>query len=115
MRHTVTLALLSLLVLGVLSAIRVSAQNASLVDLLPAAAEIGPSFVVTEDRSRSLDDQASGFANASDAAQSLTDWGWQENVFRVYQSAELTNTGQPVATVDISLTRFASEDGARLA
>ena len=115
MRHTVTLALFCLLVLGVLPAIRVSAQNTSLVDLLPAASVIGPSFVVTENRSRTLDEQASGFANAGAAAQSLADWGWQENAFRVYQSAELTNTGQPVATVDISLTRFATEEGARLA
>src|SRR6188472_675490 len=115
MRHTVTLALLCLLVLGPLPALRVSAQNTSLLDLLPTASEIGPSFVVSENRSRTLDEQASGFANAGEAAQSLADWGWQENAFRVYQSAELTNTGQPIATIDISLTRFATADGARLA
>src|SRR3954466_2108535 len=115
MRHTVALALLCLIVLGVLPAVRVSAQDTPLVDLLPPAAEIGPSFIVTENRSRTLDEQASGFAKAGEAAESLADWGWQGNAFRVYQSTELTNTGQPVVTVDISLTRFASEEGARLA
>lgn len=115
MRSAVLLALLCLLMLGLPPAVRVRAQNTSLVDLLPAATEIGPSFVATENRSRSLDEQASGFANAGEAAQSLADWGWQENAFRVYQSAELTNTGQRVATVDISLTRFATSEGARLA
>jgi hypothetical protein len=115
MRHAVSLALLCLLVLGFVPSVRVSAQDTSLVDLLPAAAAIGPTFVVTENRSRTLDDQASGFANAGDAARSLADWDWQANAFRVYQSSELTNSGQPVATVNISLTRFATADGARLA
>jgi hypothetical protein len=115
MRHAVSLAVLCLLVLGISPALRVSAQNVSLLDLLPAASEIGPGFVVTENRSRPLDEQASGFADAGQAAQSLAAWGWQENAFKVFESSEMTDGGKPAATVDISLTRFATAQDAALA
>jgi hypothetical protein len=103
-----------LLLLCTLPAVRVSAQDTSVLDLLPTATEIGPTFLVTENRSRTLDEQASGFANADEAARLLADWGWQENAFQVFESEELTN-GKPAATVDISLTRFATAQGAALA
>ena len=32
------------------------------------------------------------------------EWGWQENAFNVYESEELTTSGKPAATVDISLS-----------
>jgi hypothetical protein len=90
-------------------------EEQPLVDLLPSAGDISADLVQSEDRSRSLDEQASMFANASEMTQRLTDWGWQENVFRVYQSTIPTDSGAPSATIDVSLTRFASPDGAAAA
>ncbi len=89
----------------------VRAQGQPLVDLLPTAGDISADLVQSEDRSRSLDEQASMFANAGEMTQRLTGWGWQENVFRVYQSTIPTSSGAPSATIDVSLTRFASAEG----
>jgi hypothetical protein len=115
-RFALFAALLALLVTS-LPAFTATAQDqtASLLDLLPAAGEIGPAFVVIDSHARTLDEQATGFANAGDAARVLGGWQWRENVFQVFQSSELTDSGAPMATLDISLTRFADSEGAAAA
>ncbi len=100
---------------ALLGSLSVRAQEQPLVALLPTAADISADLVQSEDRSRTLSEQASMFANAGEMAQLLTDWGWQENVFRVYQSTIPTGSGAPSATIDVSLTRFASSEGAAAA
>src|ERR671912_1467892 len=112
MRHFVSIVTLLLLVGSSLPAVTVTAQQSSLLDLLPTAADVGPSFVVVDDRTRTLAEQATGFANADEAARLLAGWDWQENVFQVFQTAESTPAGAPLATLDISLTRFANTEGA---
>jgi hypothetical protein len=114
MRHVVSIVALLLLIDSV-PAVTVSAQDRSLRDLLPTAADLGPAFVVIDDRTRTLAEQATGFANADEAARLRAGWEWQENVFRVIQKVESTPTGAPSATLDISLTRFANAEGAALA
>src|SRR5215212_5089847 len=111
MRHVVLVAAL-LLLIGSVPTVSVTAQDHSLLDLLPAAADIGPAFMVVDNRTRTLAEQATGFANVDEAARMLADWGWQENVFRVFKTADVSSTGAPVATLDISLTRFANTEGA---
>ncbi len=105
-------AVLLLLLVGSIPAVRVTAQDASLLALLPTAEEIGQTWVVLDDRVRTLDEQAAGFANPDEAARLLAGWDWQENVFKVFQATAVTPAGAPVATVDISLTRFANAEGA---
>jgi hypothetical protein len=114
MRHLVSIVVL-LLLAGSIPAVTVTAQQSSLLDLLPTAAEVGPAFVVVDNRTRTLAEQATGFANADEAARLLAGWDWQENVFQVLQTAESTAAGAPLATLDISLTRFANAEGAALA
>src|SRR5215213_7333280 len=111
MRHLVSIVSLLLLIASI-PAVTVTAQQSSLLDLLPSATEVGPAFVVVDNRTRSLAEQASGFANADEAAQQLASWDWQENVFQVFQTEEATPAGAPLATLDISLTRFADTEGA---
>jgi hypothetical protein len=111
MRHVVLVAAL-LLLIGSVPTVSVTAQDRSLLDLLPTAADVGPAFVVVDNRTRTLAEQATGFANADEAARMLAGWGWQENVFRVFKTADVNSTGAPVATLDISLTRFANTEGA---
>ena len=111
MRHLVSIVSL-LLLIGSIPAVTVTAQQSSLLDLLPSAAEVGPAFVVVDNHTRTLAEQASGFANADDAARQLAGWDWQENVFQVFQTVDLTPTGAPLATLDISLTRFANAESA---
>jgi hypothetical protein len=111
MRHLVSIVSL-LLLIGSIPAVTVTAQQSSLLDLLPTAADLGPAFIVVDNRPRSLAEQASGFANADEAARQLANWDWQENVFQVFQTAEATPAGAPLATLDISLTRFADTEGA---
>jgi hypothetical protein len=111
MRHLVSIVAL-LLLFGSIPAVSVTAQQSSLLDLLPSAAEVGPAFVVVDNHTRTLAEQASGFANADDAARQLAGWDWQENVFQVFQTVDLTPTGAPLATLDISLTRFANAESA---
>ena len=111
MRHLVSIVSLLLLIASI-PAVTVTAQQSSLLDLLPSATEVGPAFVVVDNRTRSLAEQASGFANADEAAQQLAGWDWQENVFQVFQTEEATPAGAPLATLDISLTRFADTEGA---
>jgi hypothetical protein len=114
MRHFVSIVTL-LLLIGSVPAVSVTAQDRSLLDLLPTAANLGPAFVVVDNRTRTLAEQATGFANADEAARLLAGWDWQENVFQVFQSVGSTSTGAPLATLDISLTRFANAEGAALA
>ena len=115
MRHVVAMLALVRLLVGSVPAVSVTAQDSSLRDLLPTAADIGPAFVAIDNRTRTLAEQATGFANANEAAELLADWNWQENAFAVFQAAELTAAGAPVATLDISLTRFADAGDASLA
>src|SRR5215216_934435 len=114
MRHLVSIVSLLLLVTSV-PAVSVTAEQRSLLDLLPFATDLGSGLVVVDSRTRTLAEQATGFANADEAARLLAGWDWQENVFQVFQTAETTPTGAPVATLDISLTRFANAEGAALA
>jgi hypothetical protein len=114
MRHFVSIVALLLLV-GSIPAVTVTAQQSSLLDLLPTAADVGPAFVDIDNRTRTLAEQATGFANADEAARLLAGWDWQENAFQVFQTAEPTPAGAPLATLDISLTRFANAEGAALA
>jgi hypothetical protein len=108
MRFLVSLAIALMLLPRLTTPLDAVAQDQSLLDLLPDANEIGPDYVVAENRQRALDDQATGFSDAAEADRLLAGWHWQGNAFRVFQSTELTPAGAPVATLDISLTRFAS-------
>lgn len=116
MRQMVSIAMMVLAValvfLASFSARHVAAQEPTLAEMLPTGADLGPAWVVVDDRGRTLVEQAAAFSDADEAARLLTGWAWQENVFRVFQSAALTAAGAPLATVDISLTRFASTEGA---
>jgi hypothetical protein len=114
MRHLVSIVALLLLIASI-PTVTVTAKQSSLLDLLPSAADLGPAFAVVDNRTRTLTEQATGFANADEAARLLAGWDWQENVFQVFQTAETTPAGAPVATLDISLTRFANAEGAALA
>ena len=87
----VVLAAAFLLLLGSVPAVSVTAQDHSLLDLLPTTADVGFAFVVVDNRPRTLAEQATGFANADEAARLLADWDWQENVFQVFQTSELTS------------------------
>jgi hypothetical protein len=106
MRLWLSIAVFVLVVAGLAPAVGVTAQGGSLVDLLPTAAELGAGFSVSDDRPRTLDEQANGFADPGEAARLLAGWNWQENAF------QFSTRGQPAETIDISLTRFADDDGA---
>ena len=84
MRHLLSIVVLAALLLGGVSAVAVTAQSASLLDLLPAADEIGPAFAVVDSRSRTLAEQAAAFANPDEATRLLTEWEWQDNAFKVF-------------------------------
>lgn len=113
MRLTMSIIAVLLVVLANLPLPTALAQERPLSDLLPTASQIGSNAAIVDDRSRGLAEQATGFANPPDAARLLRDWGWQENVFRVYQVVQDPNNA--LTTVDISLTRFSSSDGAQRA
>ena len=116
MRHVVSVLALFGLLIGSVSAVSVTAQNSSLRDLLPTAADIGSPFVVVDHRTRTLAEQATGFTNPDEATRLLADWRWQENAFAVFEATELTDAaGTAVARLDISLTRFADVEDASLA
>jgi hypothetical protein len=115
MRQVLSIAVAVVLLVAGSSALRVTAQQTALRDLLPSAADFGPGFVAIDDRPRSLGEQAAMFGAPDDAARRLAEWGWQDNAFVVFQATELTAGGAPVATVDISLTRFASDADAAAA
>ena len=89
-----------------------TAQESTLLDLLPTAEEVGPGFLSVADRTRPLEEQATGFADAGEAARLLAGWAWQENAYQRFESAALSPAGYPLAAVEISLTRFASAQAA---
>jgi hypothetical protein len=112
MRFLVSIVAVALLLASSVAIFNAAAQEPSLRDVLPTTEEIGSDFAVIDDRARTLDEQATGFSDAAEAARLLAEWGWQENAFLVFQSDELTADGAPAATIDISLTRFANVDDA---
>ena len=113
MRHFVSIVTL-LLLIGSVPAVSVTAQDRSLLDLLPTAADLGPAFVVVDNRTRTLAEQATGFANADEAAGLLAGWDWQENVFQVFQTVGRCPRGRPGDARHQS-HRFANAEGATLA
>lgn len=104
MRQFFSIAMVTTLLLSGLLVGQARAQDVSLLDVLPTAADIGAGFAVIEDRPRSLEEQATGFSDAAEAARLLAGWSWQENALQRFASES--------ETVDISATRFASADGA---
>ena len=115
MRQVLSIAVTFLLLAAGWSAMRAAAQEPSLHDLLPAAAEIGPAFVAVDERARTLAEQAAMFGNPDDAARRRAVWGGQANACVVFQATALTAGGAPAATVDISLTRFGDATAAAAA
>jgi hypothetical protein len=109
MRHCVSIAILVLLFIGGLTAPHVMAQDSGLTDLLPAAEEVGPDFAIVDDRPRSLEEQATGFSDATAAASQLATWQWQANAFQAFAADARGET------VEISLTRFANAESAATA
>lgn len=114
MRFVVSMAVVLLLVPSI-PAFQATAQESVLRNLLPTAGEIGPQFLVIDNRARSLEEQATGFANVEEATGLLAGWQWQENAFQRFESDTVTGAGAPVEKVDISLTRFASAGDAAAA
>ncbi len=114
MRFLVAMAIVTLLIPG-MRAMGVVAQDTALRDLLPTVTEIGGDFQISDDRSRTLDEQANAFSDVDAAARQLAASNWQENAFRVYQSSDRSSSGAPLATLEISLTRFASAENAAAA
>ena len=68
MRIFVTIAMTLLVLIGA-AGTNTTAQQSSLRDLLPNADAIGADFTVSDDRARSLAEQAAAFANPDDAAR----------------------------------------------
>src|SRR4029079_8438871 len=70
-------------------------------------------FARTEDDKRTLDQVVASFANPDEATQLLPEWGWEENAYRTFQIPADGNA-DPNATsfINVSVNRFADEDGA---
>jgi Protein of unknown function (DUF3466) len=103
---------LTLLLGSVLSSTRTLAQDTTPLDLLPQASDVSSAVFVTTQGFRSLDEQAASFSDPAEATRLLADWGWQENAFRFFESHLRTSEGNPGAAIEISITRFESEQGA---
>lgn len=87
----------------------------SLWSLAPRAAELadGGQFRTASEGTSSFAEVAGALPHLDAADQRLREWGWQENVFRIYEAAA---PGSGVAdSIAIGIHRFASADGAAAA
>jgi predicted metalloprotease len=87
----------------------------ALTTLVPATLELpqGQPFRVESDGISTFDDMLSSFPDPVEAAALLREWGWQENVYRIYASDD--PPPDAVGWLALGIHRFASVDGAAAA
>jgi hypothetical protein len=93
-----------------------STGSADLTSVLPSVADVPDGMVETGRRTRTLPDVAENYTDAAETTQLFTEWAWQGNAvasFALPPGQEARN-GE-VNGVYVSIHRFASADGARLA
>jgi hypothetical protein len=73
----------------------------------------GQPFRLESEGISTFDDMVTGFPDAVEAAQLLREWGWQENVYRIYASDN--PPPDAVGYVTLGIHRFTSVDGAAAA
>jgi hypothetical protein len=78
---------------------------------LPTSGDIGEGFNQTNNGRRSEEEVVASFGEGSDAAEQLTAFGWQENVFREFDWPDGGATD--TTNVTVSVHRFETESGAR--
>lgn len=82
-----------------------------LQDLLPAEGDVLPGLVLTMDETRSRTEVA-GELGTEEAAQLLTDWGWEGNAYRIFVDQEGTLPPGSTTFVTVSVHRFGSAEAA---
>lgn len=103
------LALLGFAV-AILAPFAVGAQFRPLSDSLPGQSDFSTSITIVGEGARSLDDIANGFADPVEARRLLIEWGWQENAYRTVRTNEPALI--PITSIETSLHRFSSAEGA---
>ena len=91
------------------------AQHESLTDLLPALSDVGSDASITAGGIRTLDEHAAAFIDPAEAAQLLTDWGWQAYAFRTFEGSQPTHPGAARPYLIVGIARYGSADGASAA
>ena len=67
-----------------------------------------------DEGSRGASAIAAGFPDPADAARQLTQWGWQENAYRVFAAAD-QQPAEGISSLEVCLHRFADVAGAAAA
>ncbi len=90
-------------------------QDFSLTALVPSVLELpqGQPFRLESAGISTFDDMVTSFADPVEARELLREWGWQENVYRIYASDN--PPPDAVGWVALGIHRFASVDGAAAA
>nr|MBA3415289.1 hypothetical protein [Chloroflexia bacterium] len=82
---------------------------AALTALLPTAGQVPAGFLSVEDGGRSAAEIVATFPDPADAERRFAEWGWQDNAFRTFETADGS------ASVQVSAHRFADVAGAEAA
>jgi hypothetical protein len=77
-----------------------------LVTMLPTLDDLPAGFVLREEGARGADEITQTFPNPADAAQRFNAWGWQENAYRDFATAD------DAISISVSLHRFADDAAA---
>lgn len=86
---------------------------ANLSDALPTAQDVPAGLVQSADGTRTLDQAASSFSDAADAATKLQAWGWQGNAYREFAAAGgATADVNGLTYLTVSIHRFGSPEAA---
>ncbi|MDQ2651687.1 MAG: neutral zinc metallopeptidase [Chloroflexota bacterium] len=91
-----------------------SNDTTSLAALLPDAGDFSYSLIISDDRSRSLQEITANYSNPADAEQRFRGWGWRGNAIRTL-SAPADDDAVEVFSIYVSLHEFASASAARAA
>jgi hypothetical protein len=91
------------------------AQELLLRSLLPATLALpqGQPFRLEEDGGSTFDDMVTGLPDPQHTPELLRQWGWQENVYRIFASD--SPPPNAVGSMVLGIHRFASVDGAAAA
>ena len=100
--------------LGDPNAARHTGEPESVYDLLPTDDDVPDDFVLWYSDERTLEEHATGFTDADEAEELLTEWEWRANAYRGYGVVDREEV-HPERTdfLLVSVTEFEDEAGAR--
>lgn len=88
------------------------APASALAKMLPSQRDVPQGLVVTDEGSREPEIVALLFPSRSEGYERLSEWDWQENVYRIFTAGDGEQPPSGTTYLQVSIHRFGGTDGA---